>query len=352
MENVLDVFGLKFFLAAALLAVALPAAAADAQSIAATAAYSGADRQQKLVAAAQKEGTVSIYTSISSAIAHKLASDFQDKYGVKVKLWRAGDRTVLQRLVSERKTDLDAFDVVNIGSLEMEMLHREKLLAPLKSPYASNLVAGAVAPHNGYVATFVNIMVQEYNTNSVKKADLPKTYQDLLNPKWKGQLGMEATDQEWFYSIVQSMGEEKGLQYFRDLTAANRPSIRSGHSLLANLVLSGEVPLGITVYNHSVISAKKKGAPVDYIVLEPAVAVSFSMGISNKAANPNAALLFYEYMLTDGQKIFASMDYTPTSRDIDTPFRNVRYQLTNQALFLDQYDKWEKLWNEIIVKQK
>ncbi|MDB5774231.1 MAG: transporter substrate-binding protein [Herbaspirillum sp.] len=352
METGLNILKLKFLPAILLAACVLPTFAADEQSIAALAAYKGADRQQKLVAAAKKEGSVMLYTSITSEIAQKLSADFEAKYGVKVTVWRADDPTVVQRILTERKSGRNTLDVVNIGSLEMEMLHREKVLQALKSPYTANLVPGAVPPHGEYAATFIDLMLQAYNTNAIKKADLPKTYQDLLNPKWKGQLGLEATDEEWFYDMVESMGEEKGLQYFRDLVAITQPSLRTGHSLLANLVLSGEVPLGLTVYNHSVVTAKKKGAPIDYMLLEPAIAVSFSEGVSNQSQHPNAALLFYEYMLTDGQKVFADLDYLPANKNIDSQFKNVPYHLADQAHFLAQYKKWDDLWNQIIVKRK
>jgi iron(III) transport system substrate-binding protein len=362
MENVLNFFKLKFVPARLLLsisllsAIAIPVSARAADmsdtTIATMAAYKGADRQQKLVEAAKKEGTLTLYTSITQDIAQKLIADFESKYDVKVKLWRSGDGNVLQRVISERNAGHPAVDAINIGTVEMEMAHREKLLLSFKSPLTDNLVAGAVGTNNEYVATFVNVLLQAYNTNSVKKADVPKTYQDLLDPKWKGRLGIEATDEEWFYALVNSMGEEKGLKYFRDLMAANKPTLRTGHSLLGNLVSSGEVPLGIDVYNHTVISAKKLGAPIDYTLLEPAIGVSFSLGLSPQALHPNAALLFYEYMLTDGQKIFAGLDYTPTNKSIDTPFKNVHYLLGNPVKFVDQYNKWEKLWNDIAVKQK
>jgi iron(III) transport system substrate-binding protein len=345
---------LALLLAPLLLATSLPVWAADAppQTIPALAAYKGADRQQKLVAAAQKEGFLTLYTSIAGDIGQLIAADFESRYGVKVKLWRSGDRTVLQRILSERAANRPAFDVVHMASTEMEMSHREKVLESFKSPAAGNLISGAIGTNNEYVATFVNVLVQAYNTNSVKKEELPKTYQELLDPKWKGRLGIEATDEEWFYELVMSMGEQKGLQFFRDLMASNKPSLRNGHTLLGNMVASAEVPLGLNVFAHTVISAKKLGAPVDYTLLQPIVASSYSMGISSQVQHPNAALLFYEYMLTDGQKIFASHDYAPTNKDIDSPFRNVRYLLTDQPKFMNQYDKWENLWNDIVVKQK
>ena len=326
--------------------------AAAESGIQAMAAYKGPDRQEKLVEAAKKEGTLTLYTSITQDIAQRLTEDFESKYGVKVKLWRSGDSNVLQRVLSERSGGRPVVDVINIGSIEMEMAHREKMLLPVKSPYADNLVTGSVGTNHEYVATFINLLLQTYNTNSIKEADLPKTYQDLLDPKWQGRLGIEATDEEWFYALVSSMGEEKGFKYFRDLMAITKRTVRTGHSLLGNLVSSGEVPLGLDVYNHTAVSLKKKGAPVNYILLEPAIGVSFSIGLSNQSPHPNAALLFYEYMLTDGQKIFADLDYTPTNKSIDTPFKNTRYLLANKPRFADQGNRWRTLFNDIVVKQK
>ena len=112
------------------------------------------------------------------------------------------------------------------------------------------------------------------------------------------------------------------------------------------------MPLGLNVFAHTVISSKKLGAPVDYTLLQPVIASSYSMGLSNQAPHPNAALLFYEYLLTDGQKIFADNDYAPTNKSIDSEFRNVPYILTAQTDFMNQYDKWDQLWNSIVVKQK
>ena len=313
--------------------------------------YKGADRQQQLIAAAKKEGTLTLYTAISNPIALKMMSEFEAKYGISVKLYRAGDRAVLQKVMAERSGNRPVADVIAIGAIEMEMALREKLLEPVKTDLHDGLMKNAVGPKNEYVTIFVNPIVQAYNTNTVKKEDLPKTYQDLLDPKWKGRLGVEATDEEWFYGLVTTMGEAQGLKYFRDLVATNKPSVRTGHSLLGNLVASGEVPLGLTVYAHIVIAARKKGAPIDYTLLEPVVGMAFGMGLAKLAPHPNAALLFYEFMLADGQKIFAESDYTPTLKSIDTPFKNVPLLISNKPTFVEQNAKWSKLFDEI-VKQK
>src|SRR6202012_2894128 len=126
------------------------------------------------------------------------------------------------------------------------------------------LIPQAILPHGEWVGTRLNVFVYAYNTNLVKKADLPKTYQDLLNPKWKGKLGIEAEDLDWFAGAVtdlagqKGMDEKKALDVFRNIATTNGYSVRKGHTLLANLVASGEVPLALTVYNYKAEDLKNK----------------------------------------------------------------------------------------------
>jgi len=102
--------------------------------------------------------------------------------------------------------------------------------------------------------------------------DAPTTYEDLLNPRFKGKLAVEAEDANWFMSVVLSMGEEKGLKLFRDIVASNGMSVRKGHTLLANLVPTGEVPLALTAYSYRVEQLKNEGAPIEIVYLPPPVA--------------------------------------------------------------------------------
>ena len=104
--------------------------------------------------------------------------------------------------------------------------------------------------HGQWISTRLSVFAAAYNTNVIKRADAPKTYEELLNPRFKGKLAVEAEDANWFMSVVLSMGEEKGLKLFRDIVARNGMSIRKGHTLLANLVPTGEVPLALTAYSY------------------------------------------------------------------------------------------------------
>ena len=313
--------------------------------------YQGADRAQRVLAAARKEGSLTFYTTIAETDIPTIVAPFEKKYGIKVNIWRAGTDKVLQRTLSEaaaRRYDVDA---IHFGSPEMEALHREKILQPVISPYFKDLVPGAVPAHREWVATILSVWVQAYNTNVIKKADLPRTYLDLLDPRWKGKLGIEVKNQEWFSTVAEHLGGEPGIKFFRDLVARNGMSVRHGHSLLMNMVVSGEVPMALTVYNYLAEGAKQRGAPVDWFAIEPAVARSNAIGIAARAPHPNAAMLFYDYMITDAQRPFASLDYIPTNTGVQSPMKNVRFKLVDPVAVLDHMDKWTKLYQEIVVNR-
>jgi iron(III) transport system substrate-binding protein len=312
--------------------------------------YSGADRTQRIVAAAKKEGTFTIYTTFAEKDQPALFKPFEQKYGVKVIVWRAGTDKVLQRTLAEAAAKKYNVDVIHFGSPEMEALSREKILQAVASPVHKDLQPGSVPSHREWAATLLSVWVQVYNTNLVKKQELPKSYRDLLDPKWKGKLGIEAKNQDWFAAVVDVMGGgEKGIQFFRDLVARNGISARTGHTLLNNMVIAGEVPLALTVYNYMPEQAKKKGAPIDWFVLEPAVARSNAVGIARHAPHPNAALLFYEYMLGEGQQYLVKMDYVPSNMKAPSPLKGVKILQTDPIRTLDETEKWTKIFEDVVL---
>jgi iron(III) transport system substrate-binding protein len=322
-------------------------------ALAALAALPAAAQTSALVDAAKKEGTLTLYTTIAEKDLPVIVKPFEDKYGVKVTVWRAGTDKVLQRTIQEARANRNDVDVVHYGSPEMEALAREKILKPVDDPVQKDLMPGSVPAHRQWAATILSVWVQAYNTQAVKKADLPRKWEDLLDPKWKGKLGIEGKDDDWFATVVQQMGEQKGLEFFRKLADTNGISVRKGHTLLNNMVVSGEVPLALTVYNYMPQQAKDKGAPIDWFVIEPAVARSNAIGIAAKAKHPNAALLFYEYMLgPEGQRAMTSIDYVPTNTKVASPLKGVRIVATDPERSLDESEKWSKLFEDIIVKKK
>jgi iron(III) transport system substrate-binding protein len=313
--------------------------------------YEGPDRDRKILAAAKKEGSLTLYTTIAEKDLPKIVGPFEKKHGIKVNVWRAGTDKVLQRTLSESSARRYEVDAIHFGSPEMEALHREKVLQPVASPHFKALIPEALPAHREWVATVLSVWVQAYNTNLVKKAELPRRYQDLLDPRWKGKLGIEAKNQEWFSTVAEELGGEAGVKFFREMVGRNGISVRQGHSLLMNMVVSGEVPLALTVYNFLAEAAKQKGAPVDWFAIEPAVARSNAIGVARRAPHPNAALLFYDYMITEAQSAFVALDYVPTNKSVASPLKNVRFKLVDPVQVLDDMDKWTRLYQDVVLRR-
>src|SRR6266852_7760731 len=145
-----------------------------------------ADRSARLLANARREGSLSLYASMAEKDLILLVSEFERRYAIKVKVWRSGKNNVLRRAVTEARAGRFEVDVVHNPSPEMELLHRERLLQEVRSPYQRELIPEAVAPHREWAGPRVYIFVQAYNTDRVRPEELPKTFRDLLDPRWKG----------------------------------------------------------------------------------------------------------------------------------------------------------------------
>ena len=311
--------------------------------------YTGADREQKIIEAAKKEGTLTLYTPTPAEYMRLLTEPFEKKYGIKVVTWRALSEQVLQRTIQEARANKNTVDVVQNLAVSMEALHRESLLMPVTSPYTKNLIQDALPAHKEWVPTMHYVYAQAYNTGKVKKEDLPKTYKDLLDPKWNGKLAIEAGDYDWFDEVVKEMGDKNGKDFFCKL-GANGLSLRNGQSLLTSLVASGEVPMALTLYQYNPAQMKAKGAPIDWFVIEPAIAINDGIGIPKKAPHPNAALLFYDYMLSDeGQTTLAKIGYVPTSTKVESPMKGIKIKRLNAAELLDGAEKGQALFNDVVV---
>ncbi len=337
----------------AAIAVSLSAAAQvkPGATAADVAGYAGADRAQKLAEGAKKEGELTIYTSAQTDDMGALVSAFEKKYGVKVSIWRASSEKVLQRAVTEARGSRYTMDVAETNGPELESMHREKLLEAVKSPYLADLIPEAIRPHGEWVGTRLNVFAQAYNTNLVKKEDVPKTWEDLADPKWKGKLGIEQEDSDWLAGEFAQLGEAKANKVFRDIVAANGMSVRKGHTLLTQLVVSGEIPLALTVYNYKAEQLKGKGAPIEWFSIGPAIARPNGIGVAKKAPHPHAAVLFYDFEISpEGQAILAKRDFVPTSRKVDTPLNKIPMKFVDARVILDEGQKWEKLYAEIFTK--
>jgi iron(III) transport system substrate-binding protein len=314
--------------------------------------YGGADREKILAEGAKKEGSVVLYSTLTVADATTLNEAFEKKYGVKVMAWRGNGDKIVQRATTEARSGRYEADVFEMNAPQMEMLYRERLLEEFRSPAFADIAPAAFPPHRHYVADRFAFYVLAFNTRFVKPAEAPSTYEELLDPKWRGKLGLEAGDVAWFAAVTKAMGEEKGLAYFRKL-AAMQPQLRTGHILLAELVAAGEIPMTPTAYNNNVETLKKKGAPVDWRPLAPAFGRATSVALSKRAPHPHAAALFADFLLSrEGQAILQRANRVPANTAVGSTLNNFRYELVDPVIMLDEWQKWSRLWSSLFLGGK
>ena len=343
-------------LAAALACLAALAAAAvePAPGVAAVAAYRGAERTQKLIEGAKKEGELMLYSSLTQEDQIRIGEDFRKKYGVTLRFWRGSQANILTRVLNETRAGRFEFDVIETNAPQLESIAREGLLQKMNSPLAElELMPGTVPAHGEWMPDRLNLVVYAYNTSAVKPSEIPKAWPDLLDVRWKNRIGMESTNVEWFAAVVESMGEDAGLEQFRRM-GDNGIAVRTGHTHSTGRVIAGEIPLFMGVYSHDVDRMKAKGAPIDWFVLSPAVILPSAVAVSRRAPHPHAAALFYDYMLTDGQRFYVDMVRVPANKTFESPVRTLvsrgqAFTIANAQRGVDDYDKWLRAYKKLIV---
>ena len=298
-----------------------------------------------------QDKTVVLYTSLAPTESGPLGKAFQKKTGIKVEIWRALSEKVVQRALTEHQAKRYAVDVIETNGPEMEMLAREQIFAELKSPYLADIPPNAIPKHQQWVPDRVNFFVVAFNTKKVNREDLPLSYQGFLDPRWKGRIGIEATDSEWMATLVKKWGEKAGMAYFQRLSDM-KPDMRKGHVLFAELIAAGEIPVGLTAYNANAESLKRRGAPIDWVAVQPVVARPQGIAIARNAPHAQAAIAFVDFVLSpEGQQLLESMGRVPVSTKVQTHMNQFDYTLVDSATVLDEQDKWNKEWERLFLQK-
>ncbi len=261
-----------------------------------------------MVEAAKKEGTLVIYNSMTPGQMQTILNAFKAKYPfLELKVFRAVGERLLTKVMTEAQAGRYEFDVFQSGDTQAYFLKKKNLLMKYVSPEARYLPKSFVDPEGYWAALYIMPKVIGYNTRMVKRSEVPRTDEELLNPKWKGKIGTDHTKPEPFFWMMKRMGREKGLVYLRKL-AAQDLRFYAGLSLLTNLMAAGEFPLALFTYLHSVEEAKGKGAPVDWVAQDQVFTKFQPVSVGARAPHPNAAKLFVDYGLSlEGQKLIASL---------------------------------------------
>ncbi|HXG50952.1 MAG TPA: extracellular solute-binding protein [candidate division Zixibacteria bacterium] len=274
--------------------------------------------EARLVEGAKKEGGLVWYTAMSVDTAKPLVDAFERRYPfVKVRYIRAGTAQMINRVVTETLAGRWEFDAVTV--LGMDALVRRNLFTPYFSPEREAFFDFLKDPAGRWHGLYHNHVVLAYNTRLVPEKEAPRDYPDLLNPKWKGKIGMDSRDYTWFGTLVHAWGRDRAVAYMKQL-ARQEPQFRTGHALIAQHVVAGEFPLG-WVYSFRVETMKKEGAPIEWVAtFDPIVVEIGGIALSARAKNPSAAKLFIDFVLSrDGQRVILASQRIPSRKDMQTP---------------------------------
>ena len=282
------------------------------------AAWAQGSPNPKTLEAAKKEGEMVYYTTMTLDQSKTVADRFEKKYGVKVTVFRTGGGPLLNKIFTEARGGRYDWDlVVGRGEMVLPMMQR-KLVASYRSPETKMIDEQLVDKEGYWTAYYVNSYVLGWNTKLVKRQDVPKTYDELLNPKWKGgQISVDTEAYGMLEGLKRAWGKEKAVDYFKRLAALD-PVLKRGNTERVQLTVAGEYPL-IIAYNQTIQRLTSRGAPIDWLALEPAVTQVNPVMLASKAPHPNAARLFYDFILSrEGQEMLRGFQRIPVRNDVES----------------------------------
>jgi iron(III) transport system substrate-binding protein len=303
---------------------------------------------------AKQEGRVVLYTSWGPGDADYVVKDFERKHShLKVEIVRASSEKTLNRLLSEQRANKFFGDVSAISGIQSMILKEKGALDRYQSKEAANFPADWRDPDGYGVGLHQTIYVIGYNTKLVAADAAPKSYDDLLLPRWKGQLGWDTEEYYLFGALMKARGREKGLDFWRRV-AAHQVNFRKGYTLITELVSAGEFPVAISLYQHRVDEYIEKGAPLQWVAPNPLVGGDPNkIALLKNAPHPNAAKVFIDFMLSlDGQKLLQDKGRSPGRIGLGP--RNPRLKgakTFTMHVGSDEYEQLGKEFNKVFKVQ-
>jgi ABC-type Fe3+ transport system substrate-binding protein len=323
-----------------------------------------ADRQKILVEGAKKEGKLSFYTTlIVEQVVRPLKDAFEKEYPfIQVEFFRGNSDRITQRLFAEYQAKRYAVDVVD-GSSTTTMVQRAGYLQKFFSPHLAEYPAELKDPQGYWGVSNVYFHTLGYNTRVVKPNEVPRTYEELLNSRWKGQMiwstGRGGGGPLFVGNLFQAMGETAGKVYLQKLKAQNIAKSTASARQVLDLVIAGEYPLVLVIFNHHAYISKTAGAPSEWLPLEPVAATISTIGLPKFAPHPHAALLFLDFVISKrGQKVFQLSNYLPSHPEMPAiqadlkpgggRFKRVNYM--NPEVQFDKGNEWVEYFQKNFVQ--
>jgi iron(III) transport system substrate-binding protein len=303
------------------------------------------------IAAARAEGSLTIYSSMNEQEGLPLWRLFEEATGVKVNYVRASDSIILSRIAIENRARQRSWDLA--VTTTVNRLPSEALLQ-FDPPEAAGLIAEARDTNRRWYGIYANYNTPAFNTNLVKKSELPKSYEEFLDRRqWAGRIALDDTDDEWLSAIMRHYGEARGKELLKQIAAVLKPVMVDGHLALARSVGAGEYWLALNNYASLIVNVQLSGAPIDFWVLDPVALFFGSVGISAQAPHPKAALMAANFVLSrEAQQFLTKSGRMPTRRDVPINPPYVDEVLKGRKIIAtifagEEQKKWQGLFREI-----
>jgi iron(III) transport system substrate-binding protein len=314
--------------------------------------------RERILEGAKKEGQLVLYAGMDTDEARLFTGEFTKRYPfIKTEIFRSSGEKIQARFVVEHRANTHTADVFQASIVQVYQLKNLKLLARYVSDEAAVYREGFKDPQGYWTALYQIPYVIGYNTRLVAPKDAPTSYEDLLNPKWKGWIALETEEYQWFYHLMQILGRDKGLEFMKKFAGQNL-QMRAGHTLLAQLVAAGEVAIATVVYSNRVERMKATGAPIDWVRFKgPTITAINAIAIPEKAPHPNAARLFVDFALSkEGQNLSRSLRRVPGRPDVlpDPPslIQGLQLYPARPEGMIENYNDTVARFNEIFNRAK
>lgn len=339
-----------------LLTLALGGSLCFAQSTATLRPYDGLkvkEREQKLIEGAKKEGKVVVYSFTAVDQLKPLLDEFQKKYPfITPEHYRANASGVFNKFATESRAGQTLADVIDISAGETHTLWQMGLIDPYLSASREGIPKDFMDEKGFWTAHYHFVIALGFNTKHIKPAEAPKSYEELLNPKWKGRFSLDPADQDLFGALLLHWGKEKTLNYFKGL-AKLEPRMVSGHTQQANLIGAGEIQMAPWLYGYRPLQLKDEGAPVETLLFDPVLSNPAYLLLTKNSSRPHAAALLIDWALAadGGMKFFAEkFGRTPTRTGLKERFPMLRvntYLVVKPEIVGPNFKEFTNLYNEI-----
>jgi len=316
-------------------------------------ALAKSEKRARLIDGAIKEGRFVFYGTLGVDAAAPMLEKFRQSHSyLSIGHYRGNGSGLFNKVVTEARGAKFEADVIEISAGPSAELIRAGYIDPYRSAEIETVRPEFRDPRHLWHAYQCLVVALAFNKNRVKESEVPKNYQDLLLPRWKGgKISLDTDDADVFGALLDSWGEKQGLDYFRRL-AKQEPVLRNGHTLQAQLLAAGEVDLHPWSHAQRPLLMADRGAPVAIEFLQPVISKAQGLLLARKSPHPHAAALFIDWALSEEGQSFIGIDLVRSpvragAKQKYTVLGTPKTKVITPEFLGREYDRYNKLYREI-----